>query len=100
MNKAYGFSSFRQAIWLKHSENLDPAYERGYHAIFVPLVNYAFDQTNESISRTGVRNILEHVARHRTADIWKQRKGKRDKLGMVYRSVLEPICYIVGKIKK
>ncbi|MFM2016248.1 MAG: hypothetical protein RIQ51_1738, partial [Bacteroidota bacterium] len=44
MNYAYGFGSFRQAIWLKHSENMHPAYERGYHALFLKFVMYAFDK--------------------------------------------------------
>ncbi len=46
-----------------------------------------------------LRGVLEHIARHRTADIWKQKRGKtRDNLGMVYRFILEPICYVVGKV--
>lgn len=98
MNHAYGFGSFRQSIWLKQSANLHPAYEKGYHAIFMPVVMYAYQRDN-NIVRKAVRNALEHVARHRTADIWKQRKGKRDTLGMIYRFIFEPICYLVGRVK-
>ena len=96
MNHVYGFGSFRQAIWLKHSANLDPAYERGYHAVFLPILMFAYKNTNPV--RKLVRNVLEHVARHRTADIWKQKRGKRDTLGRIYRAILEPICYVVGKV--
>jgi hypothetical protein len=96
MNHVYGFGSFRQAIWLKQSANLDPAYEKGYHAVFLPILMFAYKNTNPV--RTIVRNALEHVARHRTADIWKQKRGKRDTLGMIYRAIIEPVCYVVGKV--
>ena len=96
MNHVYGFGSFRQAIWLKQSANLDPAYERGYHAVFLPILMFAYKNTNPA--RKLVRNVLEHVARHRTADIWKQKRGKRDTLGRIYRAIFEPICYVVGKV--
>jgi hypothetical protein len=47
-----------------------------------------------------VRKTLEHIARHRTADVYKEmRNGKRDTLGRIYRAVLEPLCYVVGKVK-
>lgn len=98
MNHAYGFGSFRQSIWLKQSASLHPAYEKGYHTLFMPIVMYAYKK-DSNIVRKAVRNALEHVARHRTADIWKQRKGKRDKLGMIYRAIIEPICFVVGKLK-
>lgn len=98
MNYAYGFGSFRQAIWLKHSENMHPAYERGYHALFLNFVMWAFDK-KPGVFRKLCRKAAEHIARHRTADIWKQRRGKRDKLGMIYRAIFEPICFVAGWIK-
>ena len=99
MNEAYGFGSFRQNIWLKQSASLDPAYEKGYHKLFLPLVEYAY-KTKGKFSGV-VRKTLEHIARHRTADIWKQMRGtKRDTLGRIYRAIIEPICYVVGKVGK
>lgn len=98
MNYAYGFGSFRQTVWLKHSANMHPAYEVGYHTLFLPVVMYAFDK-KPGIIRKATRKVLEHVARHRTADIWKQRHGKRDNLGMIYRAIFEPICFVIGKVK-
>jgi hypothetical protein len=99
MNEAYGFGSFRQAIWLKHSAGLDPAYQRGYHAMFVPLLRYA--RGGQSWPRRLTWRALQHIARHRTADIWLQSKGaKRDTLGRVYRALLEPLCFVVGKIRR
>ena len=101
MNHAYGFGSFRQAIWLQHSANMPNAktIERGYHALFLPVVTYAFNGTPNAL-RNAVRRIAEHIARHRTADLWKEMRGKnRDTLGRIYRAIIEPICYIVGKVK-
>jgi hypothetical protein len=101
MNAEYGFGSFRNAIWLAQSKDLDPAYEKGYHTLFLPLVTYAYKSGKKSALQRILRGVLEHIARHRTADIWKQKRGKnRDNIGMIYRAILEPICYIVGKAGK
>jgi len=99
MNAEYGFGSFRNAIWLAQSKNLDPAYEKGYHTLFLPLVTYAYKSGEKNPLQRILRGVLEHIARHRTADIWKQKRGKkRDTYGMIYRAILEPICYVVGKV--
>ena len=97
MNESYGFGHFRNQIWLEQSANLDPAIERGYHKIFLPVI--AFAKGDGWMSRVA-RKIMEHGARHRTADIWKQKRGKRDRIGQAYRLVFEPICYVVGKVVK
>ncbi len=101
MNHAYGFGSFRQAIWLKHSANMKNAktIETGYHALFLPVVAYAFNGKRNKLT-DAVKAVAEHIARHRTADLWKEMRGKnRDTLGRIYRAVIEPICYVVGKVK-
>jgi hypothetical protein len=99
MNKEYGFGSFRNAIWLAQSKDLDPAYEKGYHTLFLPLVNYAYKAGKKNALQRILRGVLEHIARHRTADIWKQKRSKkRDTYGMIYRAIIEPICYVVGKV--
>jgi hypothetical protein len=98
MNHVYGFGSFRNKIWLAQSKDLHPAYQVGYHTLFLPILMFGY-LNNTNPFRRMVRAILEHVARHRTADIWKQRKGKRDNLGRIYRTILEPICYVVGRLK-
>jgi hypothetical protein len=97
MNHVYGFGSFRQKIWLAQSKDLHPAYEKGYHTLFMPIIMFAYKNTNPV--RKMVRKALEHIARHRTADIWKQKHGKRDTLGRIYRAIIEPICFVVGKVK-
>ena len=93
MNESYGFGSFRNKIWLKHSKNLVPEYQIGYHKIFLPLVRLS--KTNKLLKKT-----LEHIAVHRTIDIRQEARGKRHLLGRIYRKILEPICYWVGKYVK
>ena len=96
MNKSYGFGSYRQAIWLSYSkEHLTKEHELGYHTLFLPLVDLGYNKNNKF-----VRTALEHIARHRTADLraFTQNK-KRDTLGRIYRSILEPLVYTVGKFR-
>ena len=94
MNETYGFGSFRNKIWQKYArDNLTKEHETGYHKIFLPLVR---------ISKTNIviRKILEHIAVHRTIDIRQESRGKTHMLGRIYRKILEPICYWVGKYAK
>ena len=93
MNDSYGFGSFRNKIWLKHSKDMKPEYQIGYHKIFLPLVKLS--KTNKVLKKT-----LEHIAIHRTIDIRQEARGKTHLLGRVYRKILEPICYLVGKYAK
>jgi len=102
MNQAYGFGSFRQTIWLQHSATMPNAktIEKGYHKLCLPIVNFAFN-ANPTWTRNIVRKIAEHIARHRTADLWKEMRGKkRDPLGRLYRAIIEPMCYLAGKVGK
>ena len=94
MNDSYGFGNFRNKIWLKHSRDLPKEYEVGYHKIFLPLVKFA---KGEGKINKVVKKTLEHVARHRTLDLKQEMKGKTHILGRVYRKILEPICFLVGK---
>lgn len=98
MNESYGFGSFRNKIWIKYArDHLSPEYQKGYHKIFLPLVKYAKqDGTTNRI----VKKVLEHIAVHRTIDIRQEARGKVHLLGRIYRKILEPICYIVGKYAK
>ena len=97
MNERYGFGSFRNKIWMKFHESYGPEYQKGYHAIFLPLVKIA---KGEGKINTAVRKVLEHMGRHVTADMFKIMKGKkRDPLGRIYRAIFEPTCHIIGKIK-
>ena len=99
MNEFYGTAPFRNRVWLLQSQRMPNAktIEKGYHTLFLPLV--AFAKKDGFFSKV-VRKTLEHIARHRTADVYKEmRNGKRDLLGRIYRAVLEPLCYVVGKVK-
>ena len=98
MNEFYGTAPFRNKVWLVHSQNMPNAktIEKGYHKVFLPLVAFA---KKEGFLNKVVRKTLEHIARHRTADVYKEmRNGKRDVLGRIYRAILEPMCYLVGKV--
>jgi len=99
MNAAYGFGSYRNKIWLAYAaKNLTKAHEVGYHTIFQPLVEVAY-HTDRWYSKP-LKNALEHIARHRSADLRAEmRNSKRDTLGRIYRAVLEPVCYLVGKVR-
>ena len=90
MNESYGFGSFRNKIWLRHSKGLASEYQKGYHKIFLPLVKL-------SKKNIVLKKVLEHIAVHRTIDIRQESRGKVHLLGRVYRKILEPICYWVGR---
>ena len=90
MNESYGFGSFRNKIWMKFHKDLSPEYQKGYHKIFLPLVRIA--KTNKV-----VKKILEHIAVHSTIDMRQATRGKMHLLGRIYRKILLPLCYIVGK---
>ncbi|WP_170566174.1 hypothetical protein [Ruegeria atlantica] len=98
MNAAYGFGSFRQAIWLAHArDSLTPYHQTGYHLVFLPLVRRAYG--SDDWRARGIRKSLEHIARERTADIRAERQqARRRPLGRLYRALLEPACYVVGRL--
>jgi hypothetical protein len=101
MNETYGFGSFRNAIWVEHSKTMAPEYEIGYHKLFLPIVDFVYhsDKINTKTARL-IRKVGERVARKRTADIWKNKRGRFDLEGRIYRMILEPICYIAGLIER
>ena len=96
MNEDYGFGSFRQAIWLKYSEDhLTKAHEVGYHAMFLPLLAARHKWYGKPIY-----SLLKHIARHRTADLRAEMQGtKRNRIGQAWRFILEPLVYTIGRIK-
>jgi hypothetical protein len=96
MNDDYGFGAYRNAIWLKYSElnyKDKPEMEKGYHAIFKPLLKIRKKWYGKPIYAW-----MKHVARHRSVDLRAEMYGKkRDRIGQAWRFVLEPLCYLVGK---
>jgi len=90
MNESYGFGSFRNKIWMKFHKDLAPEYQKGYHKIFLPLIKIA--KRNKI-----VKKVLEHIAIHSTIDMRQATRGKTHLLGRLYRKILLPLCYFVGK---
>lgn len=100
MNHAYGFGSFRNAIWIAYADkHLTKAHEVGYHTLFLPLVDYGFKRGDGKLNMI-VRKVLEWGTRHRSTDLRAELRGtKRDTTGRVIRFIFEPLCYAVGKLK-
>ena len=100
MNHAYGFGSFRNAIWIAYADkHLTKAHEVGYHTMFLPLVDYGFKRGDGKLNMV-VRKVLEWGTRHRSTDLRAELRGtKRDTTGRVIRFIFEPLCYAVGKLK-
>ena len=98
MNNAYGFGSFRQKVWLAHSQNLSPEYQVGYHAIFLPWVEHMYNEkTKNTLTAKAMRWWGEGFARRRTADIWSQNRGRKRKISVIVeRKILETLCYVTG----
>lgn len=100
MNQAYGFGSFRNAIWIAYADkHLTKAHEAGYHALFLPLVDFAFKRGDGKVN-VAVRKVMEWGTRHRSTDLRAEMRGtKRDTTGRIIRMIFEPLCYAVGKLK-
>ena len=94
MNESYGFGAFRNKIWMKFHGNISPEYQKGYHKLFLPLVNYA---KQKGITNKIIKNILEHIAVHSTIDMRQSLRGKTHMLGRVYRKIILPLCYWAGR---
>jgi hypothetical protein len=96
MNDDYGFGAYRNAIWLRYSElnyKDKPEMEKGYHAIFKPLLKIRKKWYGKPIYA-----LLKHIAKHRSVDLRAEMYNKkRDRIGQAWRFVLEPLCYLVGK---
>jgi hypothetical protein len=108
MNQTAGFGAFRNKIWhkfwLERGSNGKKSFtqnhrmEKGYHAIFVPLVRFA---KKDGTLNLMVRGILSHMGRRVTADFYgEMRNKKRDNLGRLYRTIFEPVCWGIGKFRK
>jgi len=100
MNQAYGFGSFRNAIWIAYADkHLTKAHEVGYHTIFLPLVDFGFKRGDGKLN-IAVRRVMEWGTRHRSIDLRAEMRGtKRDTVGRIIRMIFEPLCYAVGKLK-
>ena len=86
--------------WKKHirvwqifeRKYLTPYHEKGYHILFKPFV--------KAMHKNNIIKLLgAHVAKHRTQDLKHiMFNSKPSWLGRIYRKILEPICYLVGRL--
>ena len=79
-------------IWYIYQQKyLTEEHQKGYHKLFKPFVKAMYK--NKFIKAIGA-----HVAKHRTQDLKSIMFGSKSSLlGRIYRKILEPICYWVGK---
>jgi len=101
MNDLYGLPYRENLIWLSYAKHhLTPAHERGYHAIFGPLVDYGFKQGDGWLNLR-VRNALIWIGKNRTSDIKNELRGRpRNWLHLTLRAIIEPTLAAIGKRKQ
>jgi hypothetical protein len=82
-------------IWYIYQKKyLTIQHQEGYHKLFKPFVK-GMHKSNI------IKAIGAHVAKHRTQDLKHIMFGSKPSwLGRIYRKILEPICYWVGKYAK
>jgi len=81
-------------VWyIYQKKHLTDTHQEGYHWLFKPFVKVM--KKSKIIEALGA-----HVAKHRTQELKHILfNAKADKLGKVYNAILEPLCYVAGKIK-
>jgi len=97
MNSMYGFGGFRNAIWIKYSQDhlKREEYELGYHKLIMPLVKRM--RKNKFI-----RNIVEFNARHRTFNLRREIRGQKTTLyyRIIQKKTMLPIFFAIGWLIK
>ena len=95
MYKTTGLEEWKKHIrvWqIFERKYLTPYHEKGYHILFKPFV--------KGMHKSNIIKALgAHVAKHRTQDLKHiMFNSKPSWIGRIYRKILEPICYVVGKL--
>ena len=95
MYKTTGLEKWKKHIrvWqIFERKYLTPYHEKGYHILFKPFV--------KGMHKSNIIKALgAHVAKHRTQDLKHiMFNSKPSWLGRIYRKILEPICYLVGRL--
>jgi len=96
MYQTTGLQDWKKAmkIWyIYQKKHLTDTHQEGYHWLFKPFV--------KAMKKSKIVEALgAHVAKHRTQELKHILfNSKSDKLGKIYNMILEPICFIAGKIK-
>ena len=96
MYQTTGLQDWKKAmkIWyIYQKKHLTNTHQEGYHWLFKPFV--------KAMKKSKIVEALgAHVAKHRTQELKHILfNSKSDKLGKVYNMILEPLCFIAGKIK-
>ena len=95
MYKTTGLEEWKKHIrvWqIFERKYLTPYHEKGYHILFKPFVR-GMHKSNI------IKALGAHVAKHRTQDLKHiMFNSKPSLIGRIYRKILEPICYLVGKL--
>ena len=101
MNDLYGLPYRENKIWLMYAKrHLTPAHEKGYHKVFLPLVDYGFKQ-GDGILNLAVRDALIWIGKNRTSDIKNELAGKkRNLLHKTLRAIAEPLLGFIGRRTK
>ena len=95
MYKTTGLEEWKKHIrvWqIFERKYLTPYHEKGYHILFKPFV--------KGMHKSNIIKALgAHVAKHRTQDLkYIMFNSKPSWIGRIYRKILEPICYLVGRL--
>lgn len=101
MNDLYGLPYRENKVWIKYATtHLKPEHQKGYHKVFLPLVDYGFKK-GDGWSNKLVRNALIYIGKHRTIDIEAELNGTyRRPVHKFLRSVIEPTLALIGKWSK
>ena len=95
MYKTTGLEEWKKHIrvWqIFERKYLTPYHEKGYHILFKPFVK-------GMLKSNIIKALGAHVAKHRTQDLKHiMFNSKPSWIGRIYRKILEPICYLVGRL--
>ena len=94
MNYTFGIGNFRNAIWIKYAmqNHKHPAWELGYHKLFLSTANNIIKNPNSLRSR-----FIMMAARYRTLNLRKElRNEKTSMLFKLAKTLLRPIIFVTG----
>jgi hypothetical protein len=102
MNDMYGLPYRENRVWLKYGAvHMTPAHTRGYHRVFLPLVDFGFKQGDGALNLV-VRRALIWIAVNRTQDLEDEMSGRNPRpiARALIRKPAEKLIYLIGKWSK